>query len=174
MEPVTILSIFAAMYFAAGAVKATVIVQQIPALMNWYVFYQTNDSDQADKWYEDKGLVVAACFVAAFAAVIFAVLGGILVKNEGRRLFHPYGDPYIASVAAKYMKIDSGVLPYEFETWDDYQIRIGDKPANVAAALVRVQPEVPQEIKDVIEVAEELQAAQDRDYEPVAEEDEFK
>lgn len=171
-----ILQALAALWLATGFVKGIVVAQQMPALMGWYVFYKTNDTEKSTTWQTDKALVVCMVLMGIVATALFTVLGPLLIlvgRERTMRYFTAYGDPYIADIAATHLKVPTGVDPYEWETWDDYQERIGHDPKKVAEAIVIAQPKLPESIEKVMHNANELRNM-DREDIDVAEDEEFR
>ena len=110
------------------------------------------------------------------AVVGYTLLGPFLAlmgKERGMRYFTPYGDPYIAGMAASHLNIPTGVKPFRFESWEQYQHRIGDNPQAVANAIVAAQPKLPESIAKVLDDAHELQNMKREEIE-VSEEEEFR
>ncbi len=169
-----ILQTLAAIWLGAGIVKGFVAASQMPSLISWVMFYKTNDVEEAADWYKSTGLLVCCALMMVGAVIIWGTVGPLLVFREGaRNFFTPYGDPFLADVAATYMKIDTGVTPGEFETWDQYQVRIGDDPKKVAEAIMIAQPKLPEPIKKVLDDAHTLRNM-DREEIDVAEDEEFR
>lgn len=171
-----ILQALAAAWLATGFVKSLVVVQQLPSLMSWHVFYQTDDIDAAADWRSNKILMVLMVVLGLVAVVGYTLLGPFLAlmgKERGMRYFTPYGDPYIAGMAASHLNIPTGVTPFRFESWEQYQHRIGDNPQAVANAIVAAQPKLPESIAKVLDDAHELQNMKREEIE-VSEEEEFR
>ena len=169
------LQALAAIWLGAGIVKGCYAASAIPTILGWWVFYKTNDPDQSAEWHKRTGLVICAGVMMVLAVILWGVVGPLLVFREGaRKFFSPYGDPFLASVAANHLKMPTGVEPGEFETWDQYQTRIGDNPKEVAGAIIAVQPILPESIEKVIETSKRLDALQDREDIEVAEDEEFR
>lgn len=176
-----ILQALAAAWLATGLVKGLIVAQQFPAIMAWWVFYRTNDTDKAAEWYKDKILVFCMILTVIVSTILFTIVSPIMIlgrREWGLKYFRPYGDPYLADMVATHLKMPTGVSPTEFETWDQYQTRIGHDPKEVADAIILVQPRVPQEISKMLEEAKEtagrLQELQNRKDIKVDEDEEFR
>lgn len=169
------LQALAAIWLGAGILKGCIAASQIPSLIGWVMFYKTNDTEEAADWPKSKGLLVCCALMMVGAVVIWGIVGPLLVFREGaRNFFTAYGDPFLADVAATYMKIPTGIAPGEFETWEQYQVRIGDDPKKVAADIIEVQPTLPEPIQRIKETAERLRDLQTREEINVAEDEEFR
>lgn len=172
-----LLQALAAIWLATGLVKGLIVAQQFPALMGWWVFYRTNDTEQAQHWYKDKILVFCMILTAIVSTVFFTIVSPIMIfgkRERGLKFFQAYGDPYLADIVATHLKIPTGIEPGEFETWDQYQVRIGDDPKKVAENIILVQPKLPESIQKIKDTADRLRDLQDREDIDVAEDEEFR
>ena len=166
----------AAIWLSLGAIKGIIWIQQIPEFMSWWVFYRTNqDQEQAATWYKKLHWLGFAVVLGLLTFPMFSIMGPLVIPRERMRYFGPYGSAYVAGIAARHNNIERGVEPLEFESWEEYQTRVGDDPKRAMNSIAAIPFEkLPDKIKDVIKVAESLRDLQDRNVPEVDEDDEFK
>lgn len=165
----------AAIWLSLGAIKGIIWLQQLPEFMGWWAFYRSGGDAEAPAWYTRPGHVAFAIGFGAFTMTVFTAIGALALPFERMRYFGPYGSAYVAGLAARMLKIPRGVEPLEFESWEEYQERVGDDPNKTAQAMHGVPFEkLPEKVKDVIKVAKGLHDLQDRNVPDVDEEDEFR
>jgi hypothetical protein len=160
-------------WVSLGLMKAVMFVSTIPQMMNWHVWYKTEDEERARHGFRERFIV--ASVLAILATVFLVAFGGVLLLLEGRKFFHSYGDAWIAAMGSAATGVKVGVMPFFWESWEDYQERIGHDPAAVANALEKMSErgDIPKEIQDVIDTAKELQDMQNRDVPNLTEDDEW-
>jgi len=166
----------AAIWLSLGAIKGIIWLQQIPEFMSWWVFYQSNqDQEQAATWYKKAKWIGFAVVLGILTFPLFSIIGPLVIPRERMRYFGPYGSAYVAGMAARHNNIERGVEPLEFESWEEYQARVGDDPKKAMNGLTAIPFEkLPEKIKDVINVAKDLHDMQQRDVEEVDEDEEFR
>lgn len=166
----------AAIWLSLGAIKGIIWLQQIPQFMGWWVFYRTNqDQEAASTWYKKPLWLLFAICLGALTLPMFTIFGPLVIPRERMRYFAPYGSAYVAGIAARHNNIPRGVEPLEFESWDEYAERRGDDPRATAHAMHGVPfDKLPEKVKDVIKVAENLRDLQDRNVPQVDEDEEFR
>ncbi len=166
----------AAIWVSLGMIKGIIWLQQMPEFMAWWAFYRTNQNhDAAQGWYFKPAWLAFAFILGVFSFLALAFIGPFGIFREGMKFFGPYGSVYVSGLAAKWNNIPRGVEPLLFESWEQYQSRVGDDPKRAMNAMVGIPIEqLPEKVKDVIKVASSLRDLQDRNVPEVDEEDEFK
>lgn len=125
----------AAVWGATGITKIFIVWSQMPDIMNWYVFYKTDDHDQANQWFRNPIYLITMIVGLVCTGVGFLLLGGLLVLNEGKRFFLPYSDCYLASIGAGLLRMDVGVIPEPWESWAEWSER-----KDVMAMMLKEMP----------------------------------
>lgn len=166
----------AAIWLSLGAIKGIVWWQQIPQFMGWWAFYNTNmNQEAAATWHTRPKWVMFAIGLGLATFPVFCILGPFHLIFERMRYFGPYGSAYISGLAAKANGIPRGVEPLPYEEWEDYQTRLGDNPEAAMHGLTKIPfDQLPEKVKDVINVSNSLRDLQDRNVPDVDEEDEFR
>jgi hypothetical protein len=167
------LTIAAAGWISLGLLKAFMFVSTIPQMMNWHVWYKTEDEERARHGFREKFIV--AMTLGILSSIFLVLFGPILLLLEGPKFFRSYGDAWVAAMGSAATGVKVGVMPRFYESWEDYQERIGHDPQAVAGALEKMakQGDIPKEIQDVIDTAKELQEMQQRDVPNLTEDDEW-
>jgi len=166
----------AAIWLSLGFVKGIIWLQQMPEFMSWFMFYGAKtEEERVRPWTTKWSAIFFAIFFTMLSVTAMSVFGPLIIPRERMRYFGPYGSAYIAGIAARIHKIPRGVEPLEFESWEQYQARLGDDPQSAMHALTQVPfDKLPDNIKDVITVAKGLHDMQQRDVEEVDEDEEFR